>query len=279
MIFLKRGHIGCLFFSLGIILLSSCEEKIDWQLPDEYIETVVVEGILTNELKRQEIRLSRPMLTQNDPVIPISGAVIKVQTNDGFAFFEEVPWNPGVYRTESPEAASVDKTYELFVQYDGKEYRATTGMVPVIPALNPRWIYDPDKDLYSINWRSAQYAPNQQAMYEAVVTWNHLVDSTITDTLTSARILYYTFSTIDVSYQIFPQDREDVFFPRNSIAIVKKYSLTDDYAAFLRALLAETEWQGSIFEDARGNLPGNISNGGLGYFSACSVIIDTVLVK
>lgn len=277
--FIKRRFTGLVFFSVGMFLLLSCEEKIDWQFPDDPIETVVVEGILTNELKRQEIRLTRPMLTQNDPVVPISGAAVRVQTDDGVADFEEIPWKPGYYRTTSPEAASIDKTYELIIQYNDKEYRASTGMVPVLPTLGPQWLYNPEKNLYSINWRSPQYTPNQQAMFEAVITWTHLVDPTITDTITSTRILYYTLSTIDVSYQIFPQDREDVYFPRNSIAIVRKYSLTDDYAAFLRALLAETEWQGSIFEDARGNLPGNISNEGLGYFSACSVIADTVLVN
>ena len=115
-------------------------------------------------------------------------------------------------------------------------------------------------------------------MYEADISWGHL-PVYASDSLTKARLTFYTLNTIDVSYIIFPQDKEEVYFPYGSIAILNKYSLTDEYAAYLRALLAETEWQGSIFEDARGNLPSNISNGGLGYFSACSVIADTVVVE
>ncbi|MFW5726204.1 MAG: hypothetical protein ACOCX0_07130, partial [Bacteroidota bacterium] len=64
-----------------------------------------------------------------------------------------------------------------------------------------------------------------------------------------------------------------------SVVMFSKYSLNNEYAAYLRALLSETQWQGSLFETARANLPGNISNGGLGYFSACAVIRDTLNVQ
>ena len=97
--------------------------------------------------------------------------------------------------------------------------------------------------------------------------------------LTKAKLFFYTFNTIDVSYSVFPQDKEKVYFPKGSKITEKKYSLTNEYAAYLRALLAETEWQGSLFENARDNLPTNISNNGLGYFSICSVISDSLIVQ
>jgi hypothetical protein len=116
-------------------------------------------------------------------------------------------------------------------------------------------------------------------MYEADISWEHIPGFDHPDSVSRVMQKYYTLNTIDVSYVIFPQEKEEVLFPAGSIAIVKKLSLTDEYGAFLRALLAETEWQGSLFEEARGNLPTNISNGGLGYFSACSVIADTLIVQ
>ena len=257
---------------------TSCEEKIDWQLDTENINTIVVDGVITNEVKYQQIRLTKPFISQNDQPIAVSGASVKIVVDNLQVQFNESPENPGYYLSEIPAAASIDKTYELQIQVEDQEYNAETYMVPVIPSGSPAWIYDSNKDLYTIGWPASQYSQFEQAMYEADISWTHLLDSAYVDSVSTAKLMYYTFNTIDVSYVIFPQDKEDVYFPQYSKAVVKKYSLTDEYASFLRALLAETEWQGSLFEDARGNLPGNISNGGLGYFSACSVISDTLVV-
>ena len=273
-----RPTLGLAMTLLFVIVFTSCEEKIEWQLETENVNTIVVDGIITNEVKYQQIRLTKPFTSQNDQPIAVSGASVKILVDNIQVHFFESPENPGYYLSEIPAATSVNKTYELQIQNEEKEYTAKTYMIPVIPSGPPIWIYNSNKDLYSISWQAGQYSQFEQAMYEADITWTHLLDSAYTDSISTAKLMFYTFKTIDVSYVIFPQDKEEVYFPQYSIAVVKKYSLTDEYASFLRALLAETEWQGSLFEDARGNLPGNISNGGLGYFGACSVISDTLLV-
>jgi hypothetical protein len=238
----------------------------------------VVDAIMTNELKYQHIHITKPFTNQNDTIVPITGANVFIETNNFMILFIESPENPGYYFSDYPIAGSININYNLNIQYDNKNYTADTYMIPVLPANLPTWQYDADKDLYKIQWNVSQYNPSQQAMYEVFITWSHLVDSSIIDTLTIARMLNYTLNTIYVNYTIIPQDKEEVWFPKNSIAVVKKYSVTDEYGDYLRALLTEAEWQGSLFEEARGNLPTNISNGGLGYFSACSVISDTLIV-
>lgn len=270
---------GVWIFVVGISLLTSCEEHIDWELETNQMNTVVVDAVISNEYKYQRVFLSEPYENQNEIPVGLSGAKVKIGINNTFMEFIESPDHAGIYVSPQPISASVNVNYQLLIEVNGKEYQAQTYMIPVLPSQEPQWIYDSEKDLYSIQWPGDLYNPNQQAMYEAIISWSHLVDPSITDTLTYAKLMFYTFSTIDVNYNIFPQDKEQVYFPENSIAIVRKYSLTDEYAAYLRALLAETEWQGSLFEDARGNLPSNLSNGGLGYFSACSVISDTLIVN
>jgi len=277
--FIKRSRLMPIYILLVFALFTACEEKIHWDLKTEQINTIVVDAIMTNELKYQHIHLTKPFTNQNDTAVPVSGASVYITTDNFTIQFIESPDNPGYYFSEYPAAGSIDITYELNIQHEENNYTAETYMIPVPPANLPTWQYDADKDLYKIQWNVSQYNPNQQAMYEVFISWSHLVDSSITDTLTMARMLNYTLNTINVNYTIFPQDREEVWFPKNSIAVVKKYSVTDEYGNYLRALLAEAEWQGSLFEEARGNLPTNISNGGLGYFSACSVISDTLVVQ
>jgi hypothetical protein len=263
---------------LLIILLPSCEEKTNWEIVQGDLKMVVVDAILTNEVKQQTLKLSKPFGNINGESIPVSGAVVTVSNGTAEMNFAELPENPGTYLGEEPSGASIDKTYTLTVQTGGKVYSASTGMVPVIASM-PLQVIAADNNLRKVNWTAPGYNPDDLAMYEVRISWSHLVDSTLTDTLTEARMMHYTLNTIDVSHIVFPQEKEEVLFPAGSILIVRKYSLTEDFAAYLRALLAETEWQGSLFEDARGNLPTNISNGGLGYFSACSVVADTVVAE
>lgn len=264
---------------LLLMTFLSCEEAADWDLQTEVPQTLVVEAQLTNELKYQHIYLSRPFGMLNDEAAGVSGAQVMVQAGNQAMVFQESSEKAGHYFSQVPVSTSIGVDYVLNIETEGKHYQAHTYMVPVLPSAGPQWVYHEENGLYSIQWPAGPYNPFEQAMYEAIISWDHLVGSNPSDTLTSVRLLYYTFNTIDVSYSIFPQDEEAVYFPRNSMAIVKKYSLNEEHAAYLRALLAEAEWQGSLFEDARGNLPTNISNGGLGFFSASSVLSDTLIVN
>jgi hypothetical protein len=260
------------------LLLYSCEEKTDWNLQPENLNTIVVEALITNEYKKQIIKLSQPFSDLNGKAIPVSGVEVTISEGYTTMNFIESEILPGTYLSIEPVGASIDKVYILEVQSGEKTYSAEAYLVPVIPSW-PLQIVTAEDTLRKMEWIAPGYNPDDLAMYEVTISWSHLTDTTIADTITEARLLHYTLNTIDVSYIVFPQEKEAVLFPPGSILIARKYSLTEDFAAYLRALLAETEWQGSLFEDARGNLPTNISNGGLGYFSACSVVGDTMVVE
>ena len=266
-----------IFFGL-ILFLISCEEKTDWDIQPGNMNTLVVEAIITNEYKQQLIKLSKPYPDLNGQAVKVSGAEVTISFENQLIKFVESADIHGSYFSEIPMGGSIDITNLLNIQFEGKNYTAEAMMVPVIPSW-PLQIIPVEDTLREIEWTAPGYNPDDLAMYEVIISWTHLTDTTLSDTLTQARMLYYTLNTIDVAYVVFPQDKEEVLFPPGSILIARKYSCTEDFAAYLRALLAETEWQGSLFEDARGNLPTNISNGGLGYFSACSVLADTIIVE
>ncbi len=114
-------------------------------------------------------------------------------------------------------------------------------------------------------------------MYEAIVHWDHLPGYNHPDSISSRSMLYFTFNTIDVSHNIFPQDYQNITFPAGSIVYISNFSLNPQQGAYMRSLVSQTYWQGSLFESARGNLKGNISAGALGYFSTNAVIRDTIV--
>ena len=198
---------------------------------------------------------------------------------DSSLYFIEKTEEPGTYLSSKKIIATIDKTYYLKIEYNSKAYTANAYMESVTPFSPLSYnVADNSDSLYTITWVTSTYNSEEQAMYEILIDWTHLVDTSQTNTETKVKVYFYCFSTIDVSL-IFPPDKEEVLFPGGSIIIEKKYSLTPEYAEFLRALITETEWQGSVFEQAPENIPTNISNGGLGFFSACSVITDTIIVN
>ncbi|MEN0046930.1 MAG: hypothetical protein AAF806_07735, partial [Bacteroidota bacterium] len=87
-----------------------------------------------------------------------------------------------------------------------------------------------------------------------------------------------TFSSVHLSALSRPE-KEIVSFPKGSQVIVKKYGLNDDFAAYLRAKAIETEWNGTFFYSTAENLPSNISNDALGFYSTCAVLVDTLIAE
>ncbi len=262
------------------LIVSACEKPIDWDSNYDVPETIVVEAILTNENKIQEINLSLPFADQNGIPMPVTGAQVRVSNGTvTMPFLEDID-NPGTYLSQLPFACAIQTNYYLEINYNSEIYSAESYTVPV--SYSGAIHYEPAASYpgnYQINWTVPTYSQTEQAMFKIDIDWTHLVDSSLIDTITRAIIYQYTFNSIDVGHTLFPQNKEDIYFPPGSIIIGTKYSLTEEYASYLRALIASTEWQGSLFEDARANLPTNISNGGLGFFSACSVISDTIVVQ
>ena len=129
-------------------------------------------------------------------------------------------------------------------------------------------------DSLSIDQVAPFYFPYEQAMYEVNVVWTHLVNTENA----FAKMFYYTFSTLDIS-QLFRPGKETIAFPKGSFVVQRKYSLNPEFAAYLRSMLMETEWQGGIFDEASDSLPTNVSNGGLGFFAVCAVAQKTFVAE
>lgn len=275
----RLGIIRIPFFLCILVALSACEKITDWPLDQNPDRTIVVEARITNEFKVQQVQLSFPTENLNDQPHPFIQASVWISRDNQTIHFSESAETPGTYLSDEPFAAAVGSPYHLTIEKEEQVYEAETYMVPVLPFESPLFTFHAGRGLFSINWNNGKYSPFEQAMYEADIQWQHLPGYNHPDSLARVILRFYTLSTIDVSYIIFPQEEEEVYFPAGSVVHFSKYSLNNEYGAYIRALLSETQWQGSLFETARANLPGNISNGGWGYFSTCAVIRDTLLVE
>ena len=255
--------------------LFSCGEiPLDWQLSEGDLDTIVVEAILTNEHHRHRVRITHPFADPNQQAEPISDATVSIRLNNQTYALLELPNHPGIYITPTILNDSIGNTYHLQIDYRGKTYEATDQMQPVNTFGKFTFTPVPDTDSMIIKNPPPLINEFEQAMYEINIDWSHLSNTGKTQT----KIFFYTFNTIDVG-QIFSPPKEHILFPRGSHVLVKKYSLSTEYASYLRALVAESQWQGGLFEESKDNLPTNISNGGLGFFSTCAILTDSLIAQ
>lgn len=264
-----------LLTALGLLILfSACEETTDWELNPGTNGQLIVEAILTDELKQHEIRLSQSYPTLNGVAPAVTDAQVWVQVNQISFPFTPDALEPGLYKSETPFSVIDKLVYTLHIVWQGQEYTATSELAGVAPLPDITFQSFGKRDSLAFAEFAPVYNPDQQAMYEMNIDWSHLTEEEPAE----ARMYFYTFNTIDVSGLVRPI-RDTVFFPRGSIVSAKKFGLNDDFADYLRSMVIETDWRGGIFYSAAASLPTNISNGAQGFFSTCAVDKDTIIAQ
>ena len=261
-----------------LLFLASCEEQSDWDLQTANNDFIVVDGIITNELKIQTITISKPVAQLNEKPKPVSGVTVLISSNQESYTFHESITIPGTYLSDKVFAGIRNRTYSLLITSGKKVYTSKAVLAP--PAEFAFLKYKPvSNNKYQIMAVSLAYNPDKAAMYEILLDWSSAPGyENMNIDLCKAKLYFYTLPTIDVS-EIFAPTIEQVLFPAGTVITERRYSLTDDHAAFIRALLLETTWQGGFFNTASANVPTNMSDGAMGFFGTCGVVEKTEIVK
>lgn len=260
--------------ALVAFLTSACnEEPIEWELELRQPDLLVVEGVLTNERKMHEVKLSRPVTDPSEIPEPVTDATIAIYDGNNATFLTE--YQPGLYRTQPFVRAVFNRPYYLYILHDGKEYSAASYLVRVQPMdqLQYRRV-DGFENWYELALRESPDA----SMVEILLDWSHLpAFRDLPADSTNARIVYYTVNSIDVN-KMFKPDKQRVVFPVGTKVWRRKYSMNRFQEDFVRTLMAETEWRGGLFDVQPGNVKTNLSEGAVGYFSVSQVVADSTII-
>ena len=254
-----------------ILLLSalSCEETIEWEQKGEYAPRLVVDGMLTNRTGYNYVKLSFPVSTSGEIPKPVSGALVAVATDGiNFEILEEDISNPGYYTPADDIRGVVNRFYGLYISIAEYEFFAQAAMIPVVPLQEFSFYEYPSE---SGSYRVIFQESNSASMIRYIAEYNSPETGDPIQTL----FYHYNLSTVDVN-EFFKPAKESLSFPANTRIIRMKYSLAPDHEKYIRSLLSETEWKGGWFDLMPGNLHTNLSSGGVGYFGASSLVIDTV---
>lgn len=252
---------------LMLLLGLSCEEKTNWDLQTSNTFPVL-DCIITNELKQQEVRLYLSGEFLNELPAGISGAVIELSDGRQTINFTEDPSGSGKYISAIPFRATVGLEYRLTVSLGNKADTAYAKMTGIAPL----GVLDiaPEDSFYRVVYHDSPDASMTEVYYD----WSAMPDYCTRYGYCDASEVFYTLDNIDAE-KIFAPDRQIISFPVKTRIIRKKYSLSPAHQQFVRALLLETEWRGGLFDAEQGNVPTNFRHGLRGWFGACTVASDT----
>jgi len=254
---------------LVLISFSGCEKKTDWQLKSQVSKLVVVDGIISSDKKIQTLTLTFPVTELNATPLPVAGATLLISDEDSVFHMNEQPAGSGIYKSVTMFGAREGMNYSLFISYENQVITAKSTMVPATPFDFLVYTKDNNSNLYHISWVGSSFSTQAPAMWEVLLDWSKVPGYQQTDsTKCKARLLFYTLSTLDVS-EIFAPSMEKVLFPSGTKITETKYFLTPAYAEFIREVLLETQWQGTLFNTIPANVPTNLSAGGAGFFAVC----------
>jgi len=267
-----------LLIALLTVILIGCEKRNDAELPSYEGNSIVVDAILTSAPKQQLVRIFKPVSQPNETPAAVSGANVLVSTPLSVYTFTEDLHQPGYYYSSEAFAGTPGASYSLLVNYAEQIYTAKAEMKPAGDFELLHYTRQADGTLYQIQWVANPYSACSPSMYEILLDWSQVAGYTsLAYEQTHARLSYYALPTLDVS-QLFAPAAEKILFPEGTRITENRYALTENHAAFIRAMLLETTWQGGYFNTASANIPTNMSNNALGYFAACGIITKTTEV-
>jgi len=133
---MKKITILTITLILLTLLFKGCTEPYEIETID-FESVLVVESTLTDELKTQEVKLSRTSTLENTNILTEQNATVTVVTNDGRQYGFSQDTETGSYR--SNEQFKVDEAVEYnltITTNDGKKYTSTNVTLPQVVGID-----------------------------------------------------------------------------------------------------------------------------------------------
>ena len=270
--FAKKKLIKLVFF---LTILTGCTERIELELDDTYAR-LVVEGEITNEKKAHLVKLSMTsnFLGKNDDP-PVRDANVTISCATSTYYLQENQSEPGSYYTAPDVQGIPGELYQLDIELPDEVngqtlYSANCKMFPVAPLDSIGLRYE---DRWEV-WEVLCYAldPPTTDFYMFEILKNKIM---ITDTLSDKRVvddkLYngQYVNGINVGW-LDPENPNEQLHNGDTVTL-RMSRITEEYAYFIWEAQQESGYHNPMFGGPPANVVGNISDGAIGFFSACSV--------
>ncbi|MFW5759089.1 MAG: DUF4249 domain-containing protein [Bacteroidota bacterium] len=262
----------------------SCEKDVVLDLADKEGSFLVVEANLTDDGRKQWIRLSESSSYYESSFgNPVSGALVQITDGQNtFTFTEsDVDTLAGHYYNNQISNAFTQTTYQLQISHNENVYTAESEFRPV-PVLDSVTV---ELSLFS------QLGFGEIDSYDVYVHFEefeeegdyYLFNMYVRDTLETARpnqknVLSDESLQDYVSLSVLGFNEEEVL--EGDRLVVEIRSISEENYNFYNIFFFQTDLSGNPFAGAPpANIPTNLSNGAKGFFQVSSVYRDSIIFQ
>jgi len=262
--------IGLLIFSQ---LIASCTEKIDIPLQDSYTR-LVVEGAMTTGSGPQIIKITTSSSYYlNQPSPAVRGAEVSI--SDGIDSFPLTEKAPGMYQTAPDVKGVAGNTYTLNIRLaeaigGHTDYSAADRLSRINQMDSIGLLFHPDWGKFGV-WEVKCYVldpptvdfyrfmlyRNQTLITDSINKWFAVDDKLFNGNYTNG-------ATVAYLNQGNPQEG----LRTGDTIWLEADKISKDYCSFIWQVQEAVRGTNPLFSGPPANVRGNISGGGVGYFSA-----------
>lgn len=167
--------------------INSCVEPYDFET-ETFEDMLVVEALITNEVKRQEITLSRTYRLEEEEPAAERGASVSITDDTGNEFTFSETGIPGVYASNMEFGLQPQRSYQLHIHtQDGNSY--TSDSAAFLPGAEiddlyaQRTIHDGEEGVALMVDSESSSAASNFALYEYEETYKIVSPFTVRNTI------------------------------------------------------------------------------------------------
>lgn len=263
---LLKDYITLILIAILLVSLPSCEKEIDVDLKS-VPPKIAIEGIVKLD-QLATVRVSHTLdFNNNDGYPNLSGAVVTISDDQGNS--EILKQGANGWYTAEKIIGKVGRKYNMSVVYDGQEYTATSQMPPHVPleSVTMKKIAAVDNPFVMLRFQDPVGEINQY--YRALLFINGKQNPDLTEYIVSLE--FRDGQSYDWDLWVFAND-SDIDPIKKGDELTIEFQCVDKgthkfFDSLVNAVGTPT------------NPVSNISNGALGYFSACTAEQRTITAE
>ncbi len=268
---------------LVVVVFTACEKTVELDLKQSESK-IVIEGLVTNRLGYQYVRVTRTAgFYDNGPTPRVTNANVLVKDDLGNEFiFNHNPGNQddsiGYYLPDQSFIGAVGRTYFLTVEMDGEIYTAQDKLFSLsgIDSLNYRINAEEEvepkdyKKFYEVLLFSKE-PPNEENYYFFKFYRN--------DSLKVYNENDIYFADDKLLGEAIDGLGSPVFYGVQDTARIEMYSLSREGFVYYFDLQLLLNNDGGLFSQPPSNSRTNLTNGAFGFFQASAVDVKPIVIE
>lgn len=262
-------NVNLMLLLASMLAMNSCTKVVNYDLVETPVKIVIEGRMIKDSMALVRVTQTAPYL-ENKPTPVVANAFIIVSDNNGNK--DTLDYYGNGYYKGSTLVANTSDTYTLIVNFDGKQYTASTSIPETVSFLITGYNYADGVTTF----QKKGYYPVIKATLppESFFLFNYFKNDSVYRPepseidVTDSKFIGTQISGLEAPYP----------YQANDVAKICIYRITNDGFKFYNDLGSQLTNDGGFFSTPPANTSTNFSNGAIGIFMGASLYVQTVTI-